>query len=292
MNYVTADSYKDWERIGEPFDKKGKKYTKVKGKCDRCTHGIYAVGVRNGSIVPHPAYNGVCLKCGGTGYLTKEVRLYTEDEYNKNKAYTEKTRARKEEVRKQEIAAKFDENKAKWLEKNGFSAEGDTYLVKGETYSIKDELKAAGFRYDLVLGWHGSAPTIYEDRCVKFHIDELYAFSADGNWVTKKEGMEDLIKERCAVDQSSANSDWVGNEGDHVKEKVTLVSKRSFYGKFGLTDVYTFQDENENIYTWFTTSATFQKEIGDTFTLKGTVKKHDEFKGTKTTVLTRCRVCE
>ena len=140
MVYVTADSYKSAERIGEPFDKKGKKYTKIKFKCDRCVNGIYAVGVENGSIKPHPAYNGVCLKCGGTGWLQKEVRLYTEQEYERNKAAAERAKTKREEVRKQEIEANYEKNRAKWLEKNGFSAEGDVYLIKGETYSIKDEL--------------------------------------------------------------------------------------------------------------------------------------------------------
>lgn len=290
MVYVTADSYKGAERVGEPFDKKGKKYTKIKFKCDRCVNGIYAVGVENGSIKPHPAYNGVCLKCGGTGWLQKEVRLYTEQEYERNKAAAERAKAKREEVRKQEIEANYEKNRANWLEKHGFSAEGDVYLIKGETYSIKDELKAAGFKYDLVLGWHAPAPALYEERLVKFNINDLYTFSADGNWVSKKEGMEDLIKSKIAEDQPKVNSDWVGEVGDKIKEKVTLVSKRSFYGKYGLTDIYTFQDANENIYTWFTTSATFSKEVNDTFILSGTIKKHDNFNDTKQTVLTRCRV--
>lgn len=290
MVYVTADSYKGAERVGEPFDKKGKKYIKIKLKCDRCVNGIYAVGVENGHIKPHPAYNGVCLKCGGTGWLQKEVRLYTEQEYERNKAAAERAKAKREEVRKQEIEANYEKNRAKWLEKNGFSAEGDVYLIKGETYSIKDELKGAGFKYDLVLGWHAPIAALYEERLVKFNINDLYTFSADGNWVSKKEGMEDLIKSKIAEDQPKVNSDWVGEVGDRIKEKVTLVSKRSFYGKYGLTDIYTFQDANENIYTWFTTSATFSKEVNDTFILSGTVKKHDSFNDTKQTVLTRCRV--
>ena len=292
MIYVTADSYKGAERVGEPFDKKGKKYTKIKFKCDRCVNGIYAVGVENGSIKPHPAYNGVCLKCGGTGWLQKEVRLYTEQEYERNKAAAERAKAKREEVRKQEIEANYEKNRAKWLEKNGFSAEGDVYLIKGETYSIKDELKAAGFKYDLVLGWHAPTPALYNDRLVKFNIEDLYSFSADGNWVVKKEGMEDLIKSKVAEDQSNVNSDWVGEVGDHIKKvQVTLKSKRSFYGKFGLTNVYTFQDDKENIYTWFTT-VEMTKAVNDVFFLKGTIKKHDEYNGTKQTVLTRCRVVE
>jgi Zn-finger nucleic acid-binding protein len=81
--YYTAETYKNWERIGKPYDKGWKLYTKIKIPCPRCSGtGIYAIGVENGEIKPHPAYNGVCLQCGSLGYLEKEARLYTESEYN------------------------------------------------------------------------------------------------------------------------------------------------------------------------------------------------------------------
>ena len=82
MEYYVADSYKYFTREGEPFKKDGRMYTKASCKCDRCGGtGVFACRVENGHPVPHPAYGGVCLKCGGTGTLHKTIRLYTEKQY-------------------------------------------------------------------------------------------------------------------------------------------------------------------------------------------------------------------
>lgn len=68
----TSKTYENYERVGEPFKKNNKYYTRVKCKCNRCTNGIYAVGIENGHIKPHPVYNGVCLKCAELVSLKKK----------------------------------------------------------------------------------------------------------------------------------------------------------------------------------------------------------------------------
>ena len=98
-DYYVADSFKGYELIGEPFrNKAGKMASKAKCKCDRCTNGIYAVGVNNGQMVPHPAYGGVCLKCSGSGYITKEIRLYTKADYDALQRNKERAAAKREEA--------------------------------------------------------------------------------------------------------------------------------------------------------------------------------------------------
>jgi hypothetical protein len=66
------------------------------------------------------------------------------------------------------------------------------------------------------------------------------------------------------------------------------------YSAFNAFGEYTkhmikFEDENGNILVWFTTTNP-QKEIGSTITVTGTVKRHSEYKGTKQTELTRCKL--
>ena len=63
------------------YEKNGKMYVSARCKCDRCTKGVYITRVENGQLIPHPAFGGVCLKCGGSGFITKEVRLYTDKEF-------------------------------------------------------------------------------------------------------------------------------------------------------------------------------------------------------------------
>ena len=102
--YFTADSYKNWERVGKPFtNSKGKLYTKVKCKCDRCVNGVYVSRIENGAPVPHPNANGVCFQCGGDGYLMEEVRLYTEKEYAAMQKRNEQAREKKEQERETQI---------------------------------------------------------------------------------------------------------------------------------------------------------------------------------------------
>ena len=159
MEYYTSVSYQNWERIGSPFNKNGKLYTKVKEKCPRCGGtGIYAIGVENGYIKPHPAYGGVCLQCDGTGTLTKEVRLYTEKEFNQMQKNAVAAKEKKEAAREAKMKAEYNQNKINWLKNNEFNEDGFTFIITGESYSIKDQLKIDNFKYDIVLGWHRSYP--------------------------------------------------------------------------------------------------------------------------------------
>lgn len=289
MTYFTADTYKNYKRVGDPFTKNNKLYTKVECKCDRCSKGIYVIGVNNGQIVPHSAYGGICLKCNGKGILQKEVRLYTESEYNKMQKNNEIAKQRRAEAREKEMKESFEKNKVEWLEKNGFSTDGYTYIVTGDSFSIKDELKAAGFKYDHVLRWHRSTPEGYEDKIIKVKLEDVIEISAwgQGHYI---EGAYDKIDHLINMSSPAPKSEWIGEVGKKINPiVVTLNKKSSFMGQFGLTNVFTFKDENECIYTWFT-STEKDIETGDKLTLEGTVKKHDEYKGVKTTILTRCKI--
>lgn len=291
MRYYTADTYKNWERIGSPYDKNGKLYTSVKCKCDRCTNGIYAIGVENGHIKPHPNYGGICLKCGGTGFLNKEVRLYTVSEYNsmKNRQLAEKER--KEAAREAKMKAEYAHNKEVWLETNGFSKDGYTYIVTGDSYSIKDQLKENGFKYDSVLKWHRSTAEGYEDKTIKVAVDEVIEFSAWGKGYYKT-GASEIIEKKIAETQLEDPSNWVGEEGTIFEaESVQLISKNGFESYYGYSNIYTFRDENCNKLVWFTkTNIPFVE--GDHLKIKGRVKSHEEYKGTKQTILTRCKIEE
>ena len=289
MEYFTSDSYKNFERIGEPFEKNGKLYTEVKDKCDRCVRGIYAIGVENGQIKPHPAFGGICLKCNGSGWLHKEVRLYTKAEYETMKRNNERVKARKEQEKKEKIEREFEDNKKKWLEKNGFAEDGTSYIITGDSYSIKEELKATGWKYDPILKWHKADPAGYEDRTVKINVEDCFAFSAwgEGKYLTTaKEFVDNLLNEA----KEPSVSEWVGEVGERLKKiPVTLIGVYGFDGKYGYSQVIKFQDENGNTLTWFT-AVHISVQVGDSCLLTGTVKKHDEYKGEKTTILTRCRI--
>lgn len=291
MIYMTAKTYTDWERIGEPFDKNGKLYQKVKTKCPRCGGlGIVVARVENGQPIPIPVDQGICYQCAGARYLTKEVRLYTEAEFQRMEELNEKNRIKREQEKEAKWEKEFAETKKEWLAHNGFSEDGYTYIVTGNSFSIKDELKAAGWRYDPVLKWHKADPTGYEDRVIKFHVDQLFEFSAwgKGHYIL---GCKEIVDKALAAAQPQSTSTWIGEVGEKIKGiKVQLVRKYTTETRYGLNTLYSFQTKEGNILNWWTT--TFQAvEVGDWVTIKyATIKKLDTYKDVKNTIITRAKL--
>lgn len=295
--YYTATTYKNWERVGKPFSNdKNNLCTKVKQKCDRCTNGVYAVGVENGHIKPHPAYNGVCLKCNGVGYIVKTVRLYTEKEFNSlEKAKERAAERRLEEAEKveQEKRAKAGEVKANWLLENGFNETGVTYVyIADDSYNRKDELKAAGWRYHALIGWHIGEVNVPHNE------EDIYILDADtaaefnmygnGNW---KYSVKDIIAEAKASSKAQSRSEWVGLEKEKITDLPVVLKKVSGYQtRFGWSNIYTFMN-GDNIIVWFTSSNP-HLEVEQSYLLSATIKTHSEFRGKKQTIITRAKVKE
>lgn len=288
MEKMLAKSYQGSTIVRE-YEKGGKAYATIKIKCDRCVKGVYACGVENGHIKPHPAYNGVCLKCGGTGYLLKEARLYTPEEYEKMETANEKAKVKRQAEQEQKMKAEFAQKKAAWIEKNGFNENGVTYIYAGsDSYSIKEQLKEDGYRFDSVLLWHkATKDDKYADKLIEVSLDEVIEFSAwgEGHFIT---GAKDIITEKIAGTQPQVTSTWIAAVGDKIENlKVQLVRKYSFDGKYGLSTLFSFVDENGNIINWWTT--TFQPySQGEWLVIKSaTVKRLDEYRGIQQTVITR-----
>lgn len=291
MTYMTAKSYTNCQRIGEPFEKNGKPYIKIKKKCDRCSgHGIIVARVENGQPIPIPVDGGICYACWGKGYFIKEVRLYTEQEFERMEAANDRARQKKAEEREKKMKAEFEEKRLAWLEKNNFSTDGYTYIITGDSYSIKDELKAGGWHFDPVIKWHKADPAGYEDRVIKINVEDCFEGSAWGDYHYKI-GSKDYIDNLIAATQPQVESNWIGEVGDKITDiKVQLVRKYIMDGKYGVTTLYGFQDENGNIINWW--SSTFQEvELNDWVMItRATIKKLDEYKGTKQTVITRTKL--
>ncbi len=54
-------------------------------------------------------------------------------------------------------------------------------------------------------------------------------------------------------------------------------------------DIVKMRDGDDNVFTWFASGYQNLKR-GDRVSVRGTIKKHDEYQGTKQTILTRCKV--
>lgn len=93
------------------------------------------------------------------------------------------------------------------------------------------------------------------------------------------------IKQR----EQAKPSNWVGTENAKIPEtEVEVVYTNIMDGNYGAYQIVKMVDEAGNHYTWFNTGAN-RLETGAKIKIIGTVKKHDEYKGVKNTVLIRVK---
>lgn len=167
---------------------------------------------------------------------------------------------------------------------------GVAYITKNATYEMKDEIHAIGGRYRRDLGWY------FGDWCekpdekdlplgvelVKITWEEIG--NPDGSFKPEDE-VKAIVESKIFPEDIS---EFQGKVGDRLEFFALVEAKRNFELNGEEKVCYSFRDERENSYTWFTaaTSKT-QFEEGDAVTIRGTVKEHKTYKNVKQTVLTR-----
>lgn len=88
--------------------------------------------------------------------------------------------------------------------------------------------------------------------------------------------------------EADAVSNWVSEVGQRVTfEAKSCVCVACWENAFGLSYIYKFTDESGNVFIWKTSKCIEEYKVK---TVVGTVKEHDDYKGVKQTVLTRCKV--
>lgn len=287
---ITAKSFANAEIIKE-YEKNGKMYGTIKEKCDRCNgRGEYWWGAM---INSKPQFSGTCYKCNGARYLIKTVRLYTKSEFENMEKANEKAREKRRAEQEEKMKREFAHRRQIWLETNGFDENENTYIVVGNSYPIKDQLKEAGFRYNGILRrWMKGEPTgvpqDYKGDIIKIAADQIVEYSAwgEGHFILDAKAIVDAEEKKVLP---PVESNYVGQVGKRSTFTVTLERVGGFEGRFGFTFIYNFKDEDGNVLVWFS-SVDIHKQEGDTFSLVGTVKNHEEYNNIPQTILTRCKV--
>lgn len=98
-----------------------------------------------------------------------------------------------------------------------------------------------------------------------------------------------LIKEKAAEKPSS----WIGAEKEKIQFVGTVTGVNYIPGAYGTTVLYTLRNEDTGIVVkWFASREALgdRTAVGTTAEITGTVKKHEEFNGAKSTILTRCKL--
>lgn len=253
------------------------------------------------------AFTGfTCYECGGSGLRSKPViyKEYTPEHQAKLDAQRAKRQAERQAKFEADQRAKADEINAKFFSRNGFNQAGEVWIVIENTYDIKDDLKALGCKFDYSLGWHcdhelegyATIKLTSSEICNQNEFGVYYEYN------NKKAGQ--LISEaQKAHEELTApkNSEYVGNIGDKIEMPVTLWKMSSYkvqaFGGYYNRDepkmetkyIYSFIDASGNCLIWNTT-ASHDISAGDKLILKGTIKRHSEYKGIKQTELQRCKI--
>lgn len=85
-------------------------------------------------------------------------------------------------------------------------------------------------------------------------------------------------------------SDYIAPVGaKKVRVEGTISAIRYIPGDYGTTTLYTILTKDGNLVKWFSSSEALGDKEGVEVTIEGTVKAHDDYQGTKSTVLTRCK---
>jgi hypothetical protein len=93
--------------------------------------------------------------------------------------------------------------------------------------------------------------------------------------------------------KDDVTSNHVGEVGKRETFNVKFVKETGFHTDYGYMVILTFETAEGDQLVWKTTSFdTSKAEIGNTYLLTGTVKKHSEFRGVKQTELNRCKLQE
>ena len=89
--------------------------------------------------------------------------------------------------------------------------------------------------------------------------------------------------------KEAAASGYLGKVGDKVAWDLTLRSRYVCNGVYGATTILSFLDSEGNVVVWKASGIKLSEdERGTIFAVKGTIKAHTDYKGTKQTLLTRC----
>lgn len=279
---AVAKSYETMEICGEPFKEDGKMYVKVIGPCKRCGgSGHYSYNSLDGST---------CYGCHGSGKQSLVVRWYTDAQRATMDRAAEKRAAAK--------AVKEEERRVKFAARNafGFGEKGYITLIYGDNDKIKDwrdGLPQHTVWYNEIFGWF--MPSTHEPVDITIPEDIHYT-SLTWDTISDKNDPENLqmidhaevrkIVENMIYEPSK--SQFQGEKDEWLIREVHIVKNIAVNNNYGECHLHLMEDADENVYVWITASKNFAE--GKTLKMKMKVKDHQEYKGTKQTIVYYCKV--
>lgn len=174
-------------------------------------------------------------------------------------------------------------------EKLGF-VDGYITIFKGNTYPHKDWLKEQGARFTKLFNWSFASNIHYDETELPEDLEPIQIpwdkVSADDKLLPESEV-------RAYIDSlmyEPSNSEYVGEVGDRIEDTFTVTKAVTLQSYYGMSIMHIMEDASGNVFVWITKAKSFPE--GKVVTLRGTIKEHKEYRGTKQTILTRCKEVE
>lgn len=242
---LVAKSYQGLPFIGESYEKSGRLYVKVQ------------------------------LKSG----KEKEVRVYTQKEYNKmypNETVTEKpSRAKPNDpyYKPQKITLGFDK--------------GFIWIFRGAIEQNKEWFALSPCRYARHWGWYLPS-TMEMPKDLPLNLEPVKLpwepMGDEEDWLVED---EKVIKNHVnSVLYPPDDTPYPHNIGDRIEINVTVTEVHDAETAYGTSRNHIFKDSNGTLYSWKTTAKSW--EVGSVKHIRGSVKLLSNYKGKHITVLQRC----
>jgi hypothetical protein len=97
------------------------------------------------------------------------------------------------------------------------------------------------------------------------------------------------LKER---EFAALNNEYIGQVKDKIETEVTLKKVRGFDGQWNTVWMHEFRDNEGHVIIWMSNAGKLDYDIGEKFTIRGTIKQHKLYNDLKQTQLIRVKVVE
>lgn len=208
--------------------------------------------------------------------VKKKVRWYTDHEY-----------AKMYPTAKVEVieVTKNDSSQKRVL---GFS-KGYITIFKGDQLEHLEWFKRSVARYHKIWKWYivseDEVPTDLPEGIEPIRLN--WEQISDDDVMKANNAIAAIVE---AMMYGDSASEFQGSVGDRLEVVLTIEKAIPVEGAYGTSTVHIMHDDFENVYVWITAAKSLV--AGNAYLIKGTVKEHKTYKGTKQTVLTRCKVME
>ncbi len=240
--------------------------------CDDCEGGRNYVREAI-DIVEYLNAAAICIR--RLGWISRGACRFTEDSSTSNDAWN----LVKPNIRTDDDQASYD----MWVEKNNLIHQERDEQMAADALAWAVMLPVAGcpdYLYNLGVACRAGYVTLKTMGLVASTV------SAYMRHLDLAE-----LSQKLKRDYTRESREWIGE----IKErryfpKLTVKSMGYIEGQYGTTTLVTFDDEMGNIIKWFASVNLDNINRDDVVDIKATVKKYDEYKGVKQTLITRAKI--